>query len=299
MLRNALLPLAILLSLTAGLSLQAKERKRAPDTPQYDGIDISAHNGEIDWTEVAKDKNIKYVYIKATEGRDYHRRGLDYFHRNLKQARRHGIKVGAYHYLVASSPIRKQFDHFIQIAKPSEIDLIPMIDFELEKGPWSPQQARDSVKAFANLIEKHYGCRPIIYTYTSLFNTHLGLAFKNYPLFIAAYDKTPTLQSVQWTIHQFTDRGRVPGIRGNVDLSRFNKGHSLSNILYHRAKVAKKGKSHRRAKVTSESRHHKKPRHRAGKNKKRKTTDSGKTTKPKTPAKPKQKAKPSKKATKK
>ena len=35
---------------------------------QYDGIDISHHQGKIDWKEVAKDKQIKFVYIKATQG---------------------------------------------------------------------------------------------------------------------------------------------------------------------------------------------------------------------------------------
>ena len=72
----------------------------------YDGIDISSHQGFIDWKKVSSDKDIRFVYIKATEGATY--RSPHYAH-NLTQARRYGLLVGSYHYLTSTSTIYQQF----------------------------------------------------------------------------------------------------------------------------------------------------------------------------------------------
>ena len=61
----------------------------------YDGIDVSRNNGVIKWSEVAKNKRIKFVFIKATEGKGY----VDpYYRRNIAEARKAGLKVGSYHF---------------------------------------------------------------------------------------------------------------------------------------------------------------------------------------------------------
>ena len=59
------------------------------------GIDISHHQGTINWSEAAKDTKVGYVYIKATEGRDH---VDDTYAFNVREARRNGLKVGAYHF---------------------------------------------------------------------------------------------------------------------------------------------------------------------------------------------------------
>lgn len=57
----------------------------------YDGIDVSKNNGVIRWKEVAKNERIKFVFIKATEGKGY----VDpLYHRNIRQAREAGFMVG-------------------------------------------------------------------------------------------------------------------------------------------------------------------------------------------------------------
>ena len=62
----------------------------------YNGIDVSHHNGKINWKEVAKDKKIQYVYIKATTGAT---RVDERYASNVKNARENGLKVGSYHFL--------------------------------------------------------------------------------------------------------------------------------------------------------------------------------------------------------
>ena len=195
----------------------------------YDGIDVSSYQKDIDWRATARDKKIKFVYVKATEGATYTSRHYTY---NMENARKHGIKVGSYHFLRTGSRIKDQFENFKRSAKKSDQDLIPLIDVETRQG-WTAQQLRDSVKMFADLVEEYYGCRPMIYTSSSFFNNLLGAAIADYPLFIARYATSePQLScGAKWTLWQFSEKGRISGIDHPVDLCRFNKGCSLSDIL--------------------------------------------------------------------
>ena len=196
----------------------------------YDGIDVSNYQKDINWEATAHDPNIKYVYIKATEGATHkqHR-----YRRNLENARRHGVKVGSYHFMRTSTPIQKQFENFISMVRPDEQDLVPLLDVETREG-WTIKQLQDSVMKFAQLLEQYYGCKPMIYTSSSYFNNYLGAQFARYPLFIARYSKSePQLYfGAKWILWQFSDRGRIDGIDAFVDLSRFNRGCSLKDITY-------------------------------------------------------------------
>ena len=66
----------------------------------YHGIDVSNHQGRIDWNKVANDDNVQFVYIKATEGATY---VSPTFEQNIREAREAGLKVGFYHFLRATS----------------------------------------------------------------------------------------------------------------------------------------------------------------------------------------------------
>ena len=196
----------------------------------YDGIDVSNYQKDINWEATAKDPNIKYVYIKATEGATHRQHR---YRQNLENARRHGVKVGSYHFLRTSTPIQRQFENFISVVRPEEQDLVPLLDVETREG-WTIKQLQDSVLFFAQLLEKHYGCKPMIYTNSSYFNNYLGSQFAQYPLFIARYAKSePQLNfGARWILWQFSDRGRIDGIDAMVDLSRFNKGCGIKDIAY-------------------------------------------------------------------
>jgi len=203
-----------------------------PENVQFDGIDVSKHQGYINWAELKKNPKIKFVYIKATEGADY----IDpRYQENIHNARKHGFKVGSYHFLSTKSSAVKQFQNFIKTAKREEQDLLPVIDVERLK-PWSSQQLRDSLKVFADLLEDYYGCKPLIYTSEKFFTSNLGRSFADYPLFIAKYSNNAPNIGYRWLIWQFSDCGifkaAVRENRGEVDMSRFGKGHSINDILY-------------------------------------------------------------------
>lgn len=202
------------------------ESKGLADT--YDGIDVSKYQGDIDWATIAHNKTIKFAYIKATEGATY----VDpRFEENFAEARKHGVKVGCYHFLRSSSTIADQFENMKRYVRRDEQNLVPMIDVE-SMGKWSQQQLVDSLHAFAVMIYEHYRVAPIIYTYVNFYNRNLAGRFTNYPLFIARYtDDAPELSDgTKYVIWQYTERGRVNGIKGNVDLSRFGNGYSVHDI---------------------------------------------------------------------
>lgn len=197
----------------------------------YHGIDVSNHQGRIDWNKVAKDENVQFVYIKATEGATY---VSPTFEQNIQEARKAGMKVGCYHFLRATSYIHDQFRNFIEYCREDEQDLAPLIDIEV-KGSWLDEEVADSVKLFADLLEEYYGVRPIIYTGTNFYNKYLSEEFNDgYELFIAKYseDEPELIDGTEYTIWQFTDCGEVNGIYTDVDQSRFNKGKSLKDILF-------------------------------------------------------------------
>lgn len=203
-----------------------------PAKVEFDGIDVSKHQGAINWEELKKNSKIKFVYIKSTEGSDY----VDpKYQENLRNARKHGFKVGSYHFLSTRSSVVTQFQNFIRTAKREEQDLLPVIDVE-KLTPWTAQQLRDSLKVFADLVEDYYGCKPMIYTSEKFFTKNLGRAFSEYPLFIAKYNSTAPEIGYRWILWQFADNGlfkaAVKGNYGEVDMSRFNKGCTLNDILY-------------------------------------------------------------------
>ena len=139
-----------------------------------------------------------------------------------------------------------QFQNFINIVNREEQDLLPVIDVE-KRDRWTPQQLRDSVKVFADLIEDYYGVKPVIYTFETFFNRNLGLAFDKYPIFIAKYPKgqeQPNINGVKWILWQFSESGKFAGVKDNlVDMSRFNKGCSINDILYKPSKHKPKNTS--------------------------------------------------------
>ena len=204
------------------------EVKKEPRT-DYDGIDVSKYQGRIDWEAIANNENIKFVYIKATEGATYTDPN---FERNIAEARKHGIKVGCYHFLRSSSTIDDQFENIKQHIRREEQSLVPMIDVET-KGKWNNEQLVDSLHALAVKIFDYYRCAPIIYTYVNFYNRYLSGRFTNYPLFIARYtDDDPVLaDGTPYVIWQFSERGRIDGINGNVDLNRFGPGYSVHDLF--------------------------------------------------------------------
>lgn len=190
------------------------------------GIDVSAHQGQINWKEVAKTK-IAFVFVKATEGADH----TDALYKdNIKGAREAGLTVGAFHFFRTTSSVQDQFNNFITTVGKDDLDLIPVIDIEENKN-WSKEQLCDSLRGFVDLVDKHFGCKPIIYTGERFYINILGPDFDDCMLNVAKYSLNEPRINRQWQLWQFTESGRVTGIKGHVDLNILGDKVKLEELL--------------------------------------------------------------------
>ena len=216
--QNKIIIFFCLISLLLLSSCRSKTTIGGPTTnTHFNGIDISHHQGKIDWKQVAKEERVSFVYIKATEGGTYQD---PLYKHNLKQARKRGLKVGSYHFLRTTSSIWLQYLNIMCHIKKEKQDLVPMIDVE-ECKHWTSEQLQDSLKLLVRLIENEYGQKPIIYAGQNFYTKRLGNKFADYPLWIARYGDVPPALNAPYSIWQFTQKGKLTGIKGYVDLNRF------------------------------------------------------------------------------
>ncbi len=193
------------------------------------GIDVSHYQGRIDWEEVATDKTISFVYIKATEGANL----VDEFYlRNLYGAKRVGIPAGAYHFFSPSVSALVQLENFRSVVDPRQQDLIPVVDVE-KRGKASLVQFQRSLKAFLDGVEHMFGVKPIIYTGVNFYAKYLEGKFTGYKFMVARYaDEFPGLsEDVPIVLWQFTQTGYADGIGGHVDKSVFLDRYGLADIM--------------------------------------------------------------------
>lgn len=186
------------------------------------GIDVSRFQDSINWKKVAQNKEIKFVYIKATEGATIKDKMYKY---NVKKAREQGLLVGSYHVYSSRTTAYEQFNNFKSVVKKDQQDLIPVLDIEAVH---CHKLYMKRVDKLLELMEKEYGCKPMIYTSEKLYMTHFNIQkYKRYHFFIANYNRKPDMAYTLW---QYTQSGTVKGIRGSVDFSRFNPKYGLANI---------------------------------------------------------------------
>lgn len=205
---------AVLLLALLPMMMSAQVRTR--------GIDVSKYQGNINWTKVAKDSTIKFVYVKATEGTTIQ----DPMYRtNITKAKKAGLLVGSYHLYSSKTTAYQQMANIRKVVKKSEQDLVPVLDIE---GHHSGRLYMERVDKLLELMEKEYGVKPIIYTSEKLYKTHFATKkYSKYHIFIANYRGYP---STRFTLWQYTERGHCNGISGYVDFNRLHRNHSLSDI---------------------------------------------------------------------
>jgi len=188
------------------------------------GIDVSHWQRKINWAEVASaarpdEPRISFAFIKASQGKIMSDK---YFLYNMREARRNGIICGAYHYYQPNVNSTEQAKNFISLVTLQKGDLPPVLDIE-EESPYGNENMRTGIKNWLQLIEKHYGMKPIIYSSNSFHKDYLsGDDFKDYPFWIAHYYKRKIKTSSKWIFWQHSDKARVNGICGNVDINVFN-----------------------------------------------------------------------------
>lgn len=185
------------------------------------GIDISHWQGIVNFNKV-RDSGVQAVYIKATEGLNYIDPSLKQFYQGAKAT---GLKVGFYHFFRAKNEANavQQAQHFADAIQGMDHDCRPALDIETTEG-LGKATLSNLAKVFLDKVQQLAG-PAVLYTYTSFVNESLNSVLAPYPLWVANYRSgSPGSNSVwgaKWVGWQYSDKGSVPGVKGNVDLDWF------------------------------------------------------------------------------
>jgi lysozyme len=129
------------------------------DIYSVDGLDISHHQGKVDWEKV--DKKYQFVFIKATEGDDF----IDKrFYENVEGIKSTQRILGAYHFFHFNYGGLEQANNYINTVG-NIIDLPPVVDFEFTGNPkkYDRQNISNELRICIDTLEKHYGYKVILY----------------------------------------------------------------------------------------------------------------------------------------
>lgn len=213
-----LVPLWVLSVATSCSRTVPEQATPYPDPEKYEirGIDVSAHNGDIDFP-IVRDDGYEFVFIKATEGATFKDRR---FISNLRRAREAGLKVGAYHFFRFDTPGYMQGLNFLNSVRSRELDLPLVIDVEEWTNPNSQATALvlDRLGEMIDHLERH-GYRVMLYTNKNGFTRFIRGRLESYPLWLCSLAVEPELE--RWAMWQATHNGKVRGIKGPVDINAF------------------------------------------------------------------------------
>ena len=220
MTRNALIAATFALLALFGASVAMLGGWWTPLAARYvQGVDVSWHQGPIDWRTLAAD-GVAFAYIKATEGGDH---VDERFAFNWREAAAAGLYRGAYHFFTLCQPGARQAANFIAVV-PRDAGALPAaVDLEhmgpCRQGPTMTDIVGEA-RIFMDALETHYGVRPIIYTTREFHDAYLrdvtGERF-----WIRSIGVPPRFRERDWIIWQHHNRGHKRGVSGPIDLNAF------------------------------------------------------------------------------
>ena len=189
------------------------------------GIDVSSHQGVIDWKQV-KEAGVQFVIIRLG-GRGYGEEGNlfrdDMAQRNYEGAKENGLLVGGYIFSQALNEEEavEEAQLALEMTQGWELDLPIAFDweflhFEARTDEMYDGPITDCAIAFCETL-KAAGVQPMLYT--GLYVKTLRLEeVLDYPMWLALY--TDTMSYDYWmSFWQYSCTGKVPGINTDVDLN--------------------------------------------------------------------------------
>ena len=173
------------------------------------GIDISHHQIRINWNDV--DKKYKFVFMKATEGKDFLDSDFTY---NWTKAQLSGFRVGAYHFFTMLSSGEEQAKYYISKVPISKDAFPPIIDLEIPT-KYDKEVVNKELKDMIDILQEHYKKRVIIYVTKHTYKKYIDGEFLLNPIWFRNVKYYPKID--RWDIWQYSNRGRVYGIDGFTD----------------------------------------------------------------------------------
>ncbi len=205
---------------TQALSHQSKYK----DCIKQWGIDVSYHNGTIDW-EKAKADGVEFAIIRvAYRGYENGKLKVDtQAYNNMKNANAAGVPIGVYIFsqAVSAKEAKQEADFIVKNIKGYKIDLPVVLDFEyvatgvgrLYKAKLSKSAGTSVCNAFCNRV-KALGYTPMVYASKSMYEdkTYAADISQSYPIWMAHYNNSTSYEG-EYEYWQYTSKGKVDGIK--------------------------------------------------------------------------------------
>lgn len=190
------------------------------------GVDVSHYQGQIDWVKV-KNSGYQFAFAKCTEGTSY--KDVTY-EKNRDGIRSSGLLFGAYHFARLGDP-EKEAEWFLKNVGSLNDGEIVVLDFEVDG-----QNQVEWCLRWLRKVESVLGFKPILYTnearvkilnWKPVVDGNFGLWVAKYAsqaMYVPEYLQRKPISDEWpfWAIWQFSSRGKVSGIVGNVDINTSN-----------------------------------------------------------------------------
>ena len=192
------------------------------------GVDVSAHQGDIDWAAVKK-SGIEFAIIRLGY-RGYGSGKLvedEYAKKNLQAAKEAGLKIGAYFFSQALDikETDEEIQFMLNMLADVDLDMPLVLDWEI---PAEDARTKNMDARTLTDIQLHFcgqmkkmGYQPMVYfNWHQSENLYYLSELEDYPFWLALYQDRMTYP---WKVEmwQWTSSGKVPGIQGNVDINVF------------------------------------------------------------------------------
>jgi len=181
------------------------------------GIDVSKHNGDIDFDRV-RDDDFQFVIIKASEGKTYRDEA---FERNYTGARQAGLKVGAYHFFRKNRTGREQAANLLGAISGKALDLPVVIDLEDDWGNGATVSRKVTIDRVLEMVGvlKDKGYQVMIYTNFDGYTKYYENVLVDCDLWLCSFTPPDDLSHLPHVMQQYSHEGSVDGIKGDVDLN--------------------------------------------------------------------------------
>ncbi|SCY33491.1 GH25 family lysozyme [Butyrivibrio sp. INlla14] len=189
------------------------------------GIDVSKWNGNIDWKAV-KNSGVSFVIIRCGYRGSSQGALIEdpKFRANIQGAQNAGIRVGVYFFTQAVNEVEavEEASMVINLIKGYNISYPVYLDVEASHGRGdniSAAQRTANIKAFCGTIQ-NAGYKAGVYANKTWFTSYINTSqITNYRIWLAQYAKAVTYNGSRYDMWQYSSKGRVTGISGNVDMN--------------------------------------------------------------------------------
>lgn len=196
--------------------------RSAQDTSSIVGIDVSEHQGIIDWNQVKASGMVDFVIIRCGYGQDQTNQDDKQWARNVSECERLGIPYGVYIYSYATNTDRaaSEAQHVLRLIQGK--NLTYPVYFDMEDNLTIGSNYAAIAQTFCNTISAA-GYEVGVYANLDWWNTKLtDPVFNNWDRWVAQWSSTCDYQG-EYSLWQYTSQGSVPGISGDVDMNYWMK----------------------------------------------------------------------------